>query len=153
MPDETPLEQMRAFMRTIPFNVHLGIEVDEASVDGIAISCLVRPEFLNGHGVLHGGVLATLADVAVGVALKPHIAPATATTIDLKMNYLRPISQGRVHARATLVKIGRTLITGRVDLTDSQGRLAAIGLATYMVLEDQATRTTQALTPQPPQRE
>ncbi len=128
------LESMRAFMREIPFNQHLGIEVVAAHDDGMTISCAMRPEMRNGHGVLHGGVIATLADVAVGVALKPRIAPKTATTIDLKVNYLKPVTAGTVWARCYLVRVGRNLITGRVDVTDDEGKMVAIAIASYMVL-------------------
>jgi uncharacterized protein (TIGR00369 family) len=124
----------REFMRQIPFNQHLGITVEAAHEDGITIACSMRPEFRNGHGVLHGGVIATLADVAVGVALKPRIAPRTATTIDLKVNYLKPLVDGRLYARCYLVRVGKTLITGRVDLSDDAGNLMAIAIASYMII-------------------
>ena len=129
------LESMRAFMREIPFNRHLGIEVAEAHEDGITVCCAMTPEMRNGHGVLHGGVIATLADVAVGVAIKPRIAPKTATTIDLKVNYLKPVVDGKLWARCYLVRVGKTLITGRVDLADDQGKMVAIAIATYMILD------------------
>ena len=128
------LEQMRVFMRDIPFNQHLGITVEEAHEDGMTISCVMRPEFRNGHGVLHGGVIATLADVSVGVALKPWIAPRIATTIDLKVNYLKPVQSGNLWARCYLVRVGRTLITGRVDLYDDHKNTIAIAIVTYMIL-------------------
>jgi acyl-CoA thioesterase len=131
---DTELEQMRDFMRQIPFNQHLGILVEGAHEDGMTISCEMRPEFRNGHGVLHGGVIATLADVAVGVALKPHIAPRTATTIDLKVNFLKPVLEGKLWARCYLVRIGKTLITGRVELTDDAKNAVAIAIVSYMVL-------------------
>ena len=128
------LQQLREFMSTIPFNEHLGIVVEAAHEDGITISCQMRPEFRNGHGVLHGGVIATLADVAVGVALKPRISPKVATTIDLKVNYLKPLLDGKLWARCYLVRVGKTLVTGRVDLTDDAGNMIAIAIASYMIL-------------------
>ena len=121
-------------MSDIPFNDHLGIVVEAVHEDGITISCEMRPEFRNGHGVMHGGVIATLADVAVGVGLRPRIAPKTATTIDLKVNYLKPLLQGKLWARCYLVRVGKTLITGRVELKDDAGNMIAIAIATYMVL-------------------
>jgi len=119
---------------TIPFNDHLGIVLETTHDDGITISCRIVPEFRNGLGVLHGGVIATLADVAVGVALRPRIAPRTATTIDLKVNYLKPVLQGKLWARSYLVRVGKTLITGRVELKDDDGNLVAIAIASYMIL-------------------
>ncbi len=127
-------------MRTIPFNVHLGIEVEAVHDDGITIVCDLREEFRNGHGVLHGGLIATLADVAVGVALKARISPKVATTIDLKLNFLKPAVDGKLHARCYLARVGRTLATGRVDLTDDSENLIAIAIASYMILPDQAPR-------------
>jgi acyl-CoA thioesterase len=125
---------MNDFSDAIPFNDHLGIVIEEKHDDGLTISCRMRPEFRNGHGVLHGGITATLADVAVGVAVRLRVAPRTATTIDLKVNYLKPMLDGKLWARSYLVRVGKTLITGRVDLKDDDGNLIAIAIATYMIL-------------------
>jgi acyl-CoA thioesterase len=125
---------MNDFSDNIPFNDHLGIVLEETHDDGLTVSCPMLPEFRNGHGVLHGGVIATLADVAVGVAVRRRIAPKTATTIDLKVNYLKPLVGGKLWARSYLVRTGKTLITGRVDLKDDDGNLIAIAIASYMVL-------------------
>jgi acyl-CoA thioesterase len=125
---------MSDFSDVIPFNDHLGIAIEETHDDGLTVSCAMQPELRNGHGVLHGGVIATLADVAVGVAIRRRISPKTATTIDLKVNYLKPLAEGKLWARSYLVRVGKTLITGRVDLKDADGNLIAIAIASYMIL-------------------
>lgn len=122
-------------MARISFNQHLGLRVTRVYRDGIAMECLVEPHKLNLLGTLHGGVTATLVDAAAGVAIISFLGGRAATTVELKVNYLRPVTQGKVHARSRIVKMGKTLIFAVVDVKDSHGRLVACGSATYMVLE------------------
>ncbi len=126
---------MREFIRAVPFNCHLGMEVAEAHEDGATLCCAIRPELRNSHGVVHGGVVAALADAAVGVSLSHRVSPRRATTIDLKVNYLRPARAGKLWARCHLVRVGKTLVTGRVDLKDDGDQMVAIATATYMIVD------------------
>lgn len=129
------LHFMREFIQAVPFNCHLGMEVAEAHEDGATLCCTIRPELRNSHGVVHGGVVAALADAAVGVSLSHRVSPRHATTIDLKVNYLRPARAGKLWARCHLVRVGKTLVTGRVDLKDDGDRMVAIATATYMIVD------------------
>ena len=120
----------------MPFNQLLGIRVARLHKDGVTIQCALREELRNSAGVLHGGVTATMADAAVGISLARHFRGARiATTVELKISYLRPIMEGTATARAHLVKIGSRLCVGRVDLFDGERKLAASALVTYMLLE------------------
>ena len=101
--------------------------------NGVTVGCPIRKELMNFAGVLHGGVIATLADVAVGQALM--LRGHRTTTVELKINYLRPITGSKVTARSHLLRIGKTLSTGRVDVFDDKKNLAAVALVTYMLLE------------------
>jgi uncharacterized protein (TIGR00369 family) len=115
------------------FNQNLGIRIARQHRDGITIECRVRKELLNFAGVLHGGVTATLADVAVGQALARRLGSfGAATTAELKINYLRPILGRKVMARSHLLRVGKTLCVARVDVFDDQKNLAAVALVTYM---------------------
>ncbi len=122
-------------MARISFNQHLGLRVTRVYRDGIAMECRIEPHKLNLLGTLHGGVTATLVDAAAGVAIISFLGGRPATTVELKVNYLRPATQGKVHARSRILKLGRTLAFASVDVKDSHGRLIAAGSATYMVLE------------------
>jgi acyl-CoA thioesterase len=76
-----------------------------------------------------------MADTASGIALHLHFGGRRPiTTTDLKINYLRPITKGRVVARSHLIRVGKTLGVGRVELFDSQRNLAAVAIVTYMIL-------------------
>ena len=116
------------------FNQYLGIRIANRHRDGITIECRVRKELLNFAGVLHGGVTATLADVAVGQALAHRLGRFASTTAELKINYLRPILGRKVSARSHLLRVGKTLCVARVDVFDDQKNLAAVALVTYMRL-------------------
>lgn len=120
----------------MPFNAVLGLRLTRLHADGVTIECAVRDELLNLAGVVHGGVTATMADAAVGIALNRHLGGGRKiTTIELKISYLRPVAKGKVYARAYLVKVGSTICVGRADLTDTGRQLIATALVTYMILE------------------
>ena len=115
------------------FNQYVGIRLLRKHPNGVTVECRVRKELMNFAGVLHGGVTATLADVAVGQALMQR--GHKTTTVELKINYLRPITGTKVTARSHLLRIGKTLSTARVDVFDESKNLAAVALVTYMLLE------------------
>ncbi|HYK18858.1 MAG TPA: PaaI family thioesterase [Bryobacteraceae bacterium] len=126
---------MKKASELLPFNKLLGVRIVRRHSDGVTIEVEIRGELLNSAGAVHGGVLASMADTASGIALHHHFGGRRPiTTTDLKINYLRPITQGKVVARSHLVCVGKTLGVGRVELSDSQRNLAAIAIVTYMIL-------------------
>jgi uncharacterized protein (TIGR00369 family) len=128
--------EVRAMMPRMPFNSLLGIRLTRVHADGLTIECAVRPDLLNGASVLHGGVGATMADAAVGIALARHFGGVRPiTTVEMKINYFRPVAEGKVFARAYLLRVGSTLCVGRVDLSDAGGKSIGTALVTYMVLD------------------
>ena len=122
--------------KTSPFHELVGIRLVRIHRDGVTIECKVRPELLNASGVLHGGVTATLADAAVGMAITQRLGRAgAATTVEMKLNYLRPVSGRKITARARLLRVGSTLCVGRVDIFDDGEELVGTALVTYMLLK------------------
>ena len=122
--------------RRSPFHQLLGIRLVRIHRDGVTIDCKLRPELLNASGVLHGGVTATLADAAVGMAITQRAGrTGAATTVEMKLNYLRPVSGRRITARARLLRVGSTLCVGRVDMFDDANELVSTALVTYMLLK------------------
>ncbi len=80
--------KIRDFMASVPFAVLLGIKLTRVHRDGVTIECALRPELTNSFAVAHGGVAATLADAAVGVALNRHFGgKRPITTVEMKINY------------------------------------------------------------------
>jgi uncharacterized protein (TIGR00369 family) len=129
-------QKIRDFIASVPFAKLLGIKLTRVYRDGVTIECTLRPELTNSAAVAHGGVAATLADAAVGVALNRHFGgKRPVTTVEMKINYFLPATKGRLFARARLLRIGSTLCVGSVDLTDSQGDTLGTALVTYMLLD------------------
>jgi uncharacterized protein (TIGR00369 family) len=132
--------QIRNFLPKIPFNTLLGVKLTRVHRDGVTIECALRPELKNSAGVAHGGVAAAMADVAVGMAINRHFGgKRRITTVEMKINYFRPASDGTIFARSRLLRIGSTLSVGSVDLTDAKGNLMGTALVTYMFLDARGT--------------
>jgi len=119
----------------LPFENDLLIKVTRKHKDGVTIQLPLREELLNTQGVLHGGVAASIADEAAWHAMISHYGDRVATTTELKVNYLRPISGKTVTARAYMLKAGATLCVTRIDLFGSDKKLGAVAVVTYMLLD------------------
>ena len=97
-----------------------------------------RPQarFDNGQGAVHGGILATVADFAVGTSVMT-VAPADAlvVTVSLALTYVRPvgITASRLTGEGRVVHLGRRLAQAEATLTDEAGRLALQATATLAV--------------------
>ena len=129
------MRQMREAIRDMSFNQLVGIRLVRIHKDGVTIDCKLRPELMNAHGVLHGGVTATMADAAVGIAITTRMGRPAATTVEMKLNYMRPVTGGKITARAYLLRMGSTLCIGRVDLFNDARELVAAALVTYMLIK------------------
>jgi acyl-CoA thioesterase len=128
-------KQIREFLPKMAFNQLLGMRLVATHKDGVTIEVAVRPDMMNGAGVLHGGVTATMADAAAGISTNRQLGGGCSiTTVEMKINYFRPVTKGHVRARAHLMRVGSTLVVSRVDLTDSDKKLIGTALVTYIIL-------------------
>lgn len=125
---------LRRSMNESPFNSHLGFKLARRHEDGVTIECPIRPEFLNTHKTLHGGVTATLIDVAGGISTIAHYGGRACATVEMKVSYFLPLTGKKVTARSKILRAGGTLCVMQVDVFDGKGRLAAAGMITYMLL-------------------
>jgi uncharacterized protein (TIGR00369 family) len=91
----------------------------------------------NPMGTLHGGIYCDLADAAMGYAYAATLAEGeTFTTVELKINFFRPVRKGRLTAEARVVRAGATLGYVECDVTDGEGRLLARAASTCMKLRE-----------------
>ena len=89
----------------------------------------------NPMGTLHGGVYCDLADAAMGFAYAATLGEGeTFTTVELKINFLRAVRQGRLVAEAKVVKAGSTLGYIECEVTDEAGKLVAKAASTCIKL-------------------
>ena len=119
----------------MPFNKLVGLRIVRRHPDGVTITCPMRDQLRNSAGVMHGGVFTTIADAAVGIGIASHFGGRRPiTTTEMKINFLRPIQDGKLVARSHLLRIGKRLCVGRVDMFDGKRQLAAVAIVTYMLL-------------------
>jgi acyl-CoA thioesterase len=117
------------------FHELLALRLVEDHDDGVTVELPLRDEFSNSDGYLHGGVTAALIDGSLGVAIQRRYGDERrGTTTEMKVNYLRPARRGILTARARIIKAGRTLVVGEVNVYDQDRRHIAIGLLTYMLI-------------------
>ena len=76
----------------------------------VVVGMRVSKRHLQVHGVVHGGILAALADTAGGMAVYLRLPPGSrVATVEMKINYLEAVARGEVVAEAELVRLGRNL--------------------------------------------
>jgi uncharacterized protein (TIGR00369 family) len=138
MADEL-LGAVRERARTNLFWRHLGIEVEAAEAGWVRLRVAVRDELRNASGApVHGGVYSALVDTAVGGALSTLQEMSQGgigqTTLDLNVTFIAGASGGHLLAEGRILKQGRTIAFGEARITDTDGRLLAVGRATYMIV-------------------
>jgi uncharacterized protein (TIGR00369 family) len=113
----------------------LGMRLVEFTVGAATFEMDVDARFANPMGTLHGGVLCDLADAAMGFSWASTLGDGeTFTTIELKINFFKPVFSGRLRATAKLVKQGRTVGMAECDVVDDKGSLVARASSTLMTL-------------------
>lgn len=123
----------------------LGIEIDSIEEGRAVLSVEVRKELKQLQGVMHGGAIASLIDTAVAFAIIGASEPEDRfTTVEMKINYLSAIREGRVIAEARLLRDGRRIIVAECDVFDDKGRMAAKGLLTYIRLNERQSKDSDA---------
>jgi uncharacterized protein (TIGR00369 family) len=121
---------------TQPFHEHVALTIESAENGRARLRMKWRPEHALASGVLHGGFLAILSDAAVHTAANTLTKPGeTLTTIELKTNFLAPVRGQDAIAEAAIVKRGRTIVLGEVDIRAESGEIVGKSLVTYMVLQ------------------
>jgi uncharacterized protein (TIGR00369 family) len=118
-----------------PFAELVGVEFVEAEAGRAVFALDAGPRHHNPMGTVHGGILCDLADAALGVAWATLLAAdETFTTLELKINFLRPVFESRLTAVGTVVKRGRHIGMTECEVTDADGRLIAKASSTLMTL-------------------
>ena len=139
--NQTPLEVFQTALREgwqpVPLANLLGFRLTEIEKGRAVVDLEAGDQHANILGTLHGGVMATVADSAMGLAAASTLeAGERTTTVDLAIHFFRPLKSGRLRAVAGVVKDGRTLVYVECDLTDDAGRLVARASSTCMTLRD-----------------
>ena len=119
------------------FTGYCGILFDEILDGGCKVSCAIRPELLNPSGIVHGGMIATLADVAAGLmALQADGWVRNIVTQNCNLHYLRPGTGDRLWAESHVVRKGRRMCVVRVDCYSDADSLCTTAIYEIAYLDE-----------------
>lgn len=124
-----------------PIGTLLGMRLVEVAPGEARFELDADERHANPMGTLHGGILCDIADGAMGVAFASTLEEGESfTTLELKINFLKPVWRTKLTARGRLVKRGRTVGLAECDVTDGEGDLVARATSTCMVLRGEQSR-------------
>lgn len=133
------IAEVRERVDASTFHRAFGMTLEHVAEGEVDVALVAGAEHLNLMGTVHGGVLATLADTATGLAYRTVLEPGTTfTTIQLQVTYLAAGRAGRIVARGRVVKRGRRTGYAEANVVDAEDRLLARATALLAVMpEDQ----------------
>jgi uncharacterized protein (TIGR00369 family) len=142
MPEQTGksmLDQLRAAVRgefpKPPVAQLIGFTLTAVAEGRATVVLEAGPQHANPMGTLHGGILCDVADAAMGIAYASTLGKDESfTTLELKINFLKPVWQAQLTAEGRVVKRGRTIGLTECDITDEKGSLVARASSTCMTL-------------------
>lgn len=130
------LAWIRSIFPRVQFVRQMGIRISRLGSGQATLVVDTRPEHLQPQGAVHGGVIATLADTAVAMALFTLVPPMTQmATVEMSINYLTPHRGGRLRAEASILRKGKRVAVGEVDVWNSARQRVAKALVTYSIRE------------------
>ena len=141
---EIPLKRYfrtRAKTNDVPVARLVGFEAQEIADGRATVMLAAGPQHANPMGTLHGGILCDLADAAMGMAFASTLAPEESfTTVELKINFFRPVWEALLRAEGRVVRRGRAIGYVECEITDEGGHLVAKASSTCMALRGERAK-------------
>ncbi len=129
------LEECQGHMNQVPVNQYLNLQILEIRAGYSRVRMPFNPIFANSWNNTHGGALMTLADIAFYFALATLNgleASGNFATAELKNNFLQPTSQVDLYAEARVIKNGKRIIFGDVEINDISDRRISHATVSYI---------------------
>jgi len=130
-----------AYAENFPFFRLIGLEILHVEPGRSRTRITHREDLTQPAGIMHGGVIATIIDTGIAHALlmtdrflELRQERGALVSVDLRVKFLRPVSEGAIECEATVVKLGRSVIHAEAVVTDERGKEIARGDATYMAV-------------------
>ena len=129
---EWAVQLVRERMKESQAIAHLGFDVEMVEKGRAVFQLDVRPHHKQIHGVVHGGILAALADTTAAIAAYTAVPKGTEiATVELKINYLEPVPGGRIKADGRVLRAGRNFVVTECEIFNENGSMAAKALLTF----------------------
>ena len=128
----------RAKTNDVPIARLIGFEAKEIAEGRATVTLSAGPQHANPMGTLHGGI----ADAAMGMAFASTLAPKESfTTVELKINFFRPVWEAHLKAEGKVVRRGQSLGYVECEITDERDRLVAKAASTCLVLRGEDAKS------------
>jgi uncharacterized protein (TIGR00369 family) len=113
----------------------IGARIAEVEKGRVVIELDAEAKHRHEGGVVQGGVITQIADAAMGMSLMTMQDEGMAnTTIELKINFIRPVVEGRLRAVGRVIEMRRTLLFSEADVLDADGKLVAHASSTCLAI-------------------
>ncbi len=120
----------------VPYLKLIGMELVDLKTGEAIVRLQMRDELRQPHGLLHGGATASIIDTAMAFAVVTKLAEnEKASTVDLTVHYLRPVTAGAIVCTAKVVKAGKRLLTVSAEVVNNEKKLIATALSTYTKIQ------------------
>jgi uncharacterized protein (TIGR00369 family) len=139
---------IRAHVNKCPYFNLISMKIETLDMGNSILEVDVQKKHLQPYGIVHGGVYASLIDAAAFWAAYSTVEGSSGmTTVEMKLNYLRPAASGRFIARGKSIKTGKTICLSEATVFDDKERMLAHGTATLMVLNSLEMNAENKLPP------
>jgi len=119
----------------------VGMRMTEVEPGRVVFELDAGPQHASPLGTVHGGIMCDLADAALGCSHASLLEDGeTFTTLELKINFLKPVWSGRLVAEARSLRFGRTIGLSDCRVTDEHGSLVAYATSTLLTLRGDAAK-------------
>lgn len=130
--EQEAVEFVRRRMKESQALEFLGFDVESVGAGHAVFILDVQAHHKQLHGVVHGGILAAMADTTAAIAAYTAVPRGTeVVTVELKINYLEPVPGGRIRAEARVLRAGRNFVVTECEIRNEDGALAAKALLTF----------------------
>ena len=134
-PNPAYVAAVQEMVHASPYPALIGMKIASLEIDRCRIELALRRDHLQPFGIVHGGVIATLIDTATFWAAFMRLpADCGLVNVDLKLNYLKAVSSGRLRAEGECLRAGRQISYTVASVFDEAGELIAHGTSTMMAL-------------------
>ena len=143
LPDDPAILQARDKIletaREWPFFKLIGMEIVDMRPGWSMLKVAWRPDLTQPAGIMHGGIIATLIDTGIAHAIlltnvNRHDGVTSIVSVDLRVKYLRPVSEGMIYCESTVPRLGKQIIHAESIVRNEEGKEVARGDSIYMAV-------------------
>lgn len=120
-----------------------GLRITKFGEGEASVAMDVDERYHNSQGVLHGGIYTLLADTAMGLAAISTLDDEESfTTVELKINFIRPVTKGTLLAEGKVVHRGTRTTVIEATVLNTEGKLVAVATSTGLIVRDESAPAT-----------